>query len=160
MHPDQNLGQISLVPYTVECLDKSWIWLNDPEIRELTMTLPFTREEQQQFFRSLSQRSGYDVWGVSLNGYGVIGAAGLKNQHNSIAEYWGYIGERQFWGGGLGRKLIAAVEEKARELGFLGLYLKVSRANERAIAIYLRSGFIVDPAESNESVLRMDKKCL
>ena len=152
------MGAISLVPYTIECLDKSWIWLNDPEIRELTMTPPFTREEQQRFFHSLPERSGYNVWGVSLAGYGVIGAAGLKNQSDSIAEYWGYIGERQLWGSGLGRKLIAAVESEARALGIIALFLKVARTNERAIALYMKMGFTVDVTESNEKVLHMVKK--
>lgn len=160
MRVEHGASELSLVPYTLECLDKSWFWLNDPEIRELTMTPHFTKEQQQQFFQSLPSCSGYNVWGVALNGYGVIGAAGLKNQRGSMAEYWGYIGERQFWGKGLGRYLVAAVEQKARELGFSELDLKVSVSNDRAIALYVKTGFVVDHAESNEVVLRMVKKRL
>ena len=158
MQNEPQVGALSLVPYTIECLEKSWVWLNDPEIRELTMTPYFTREEQQCFFQSLPERSGYDVWGVCLDGYGVVGAAGLKNQRDSVAEYWGYIGERQFWGAGLGRKLIAAVEAEARALGITALFLKVARTNERAIALYMKTGFTVDITESDENVLHMVKK--
>ncbi len=122
------------------------------------MTSPFTREEQQRFFRSLPERRCYDVWGVFLEGYGVIGAAGLKNQDDSAAEYWGYIGEKQFWGAGLGRKLIAAVETKARVLGIVDLFLKVSRNNERAVSLYQKTGFNIDLAESSQTVLYMIKK--
>ena len=152
------MGAISLVPYTIECLDKSWIWLNDPEIRALTMTPHFTREEQRLFFESLPNRNGYHVWGVSLDGYGVIGAAGLKNQCDAVAEYWGYIGEKQFWGAGLGPQLIEAVEANARTFGIQELFLKVSRDNERALALYRKKDFPIDLAESNESVLHMVKK--
>lgn len=151
------LGNLSLIPYTIECLEKSWDWLNDPEIQKLTMTAPFSRAQQENFFHSLPTRDGYNIWGVSLAGVGLIGAAGLKNQQASAAEYWGYIGERSFWGKGLGYKLISAIEGKARQLQLSDLYLKVSATNTRAIRLYAKVGFTVDPAKSSDGYLYMSK---
>ena len=37
---------LSLVEYTEEFLELSWLWLSDPEIKELTMTPDFTKKEQ------------------------------------------------------------------------------------------------------------------
>ena len=139
---------LSLVPYDERCLEKSWDWLNDPETRELTMTPHFTREDQRRFFEQLPFRKDYQIWGVALGRVELIGAAGVKNHRGSIAEYWGYIGEKRYWGSGFGRSLIAAIEREARELGFNDLDLVVSAKNTRAIALYEKVGFIRDPQAS------------
>ena len=148
---------LSLIHYGRECLERSWVWLNDPEIAELTMTPPFSLEDQLSFFESLPRRTDYTIWGIHLDGSGLVGATGLKNQRGTIAEYWGYIGERQHWGKGLGKYLIALVEEKARELGFENLYLKVSVSNSRAISLYEATSFEVDTSASTNEYLYMTK---
>lgn len=151
-------NRITLQAYDKACLDKSWVWLNDPEIRELTMTPVFTREDQTKFFDQLSHRLDYCIWSVLLDGTEVIGVAGLKNHRGSCAEYWGYIGEKQYWNKGLGRGLIDAVEQKAKQLGFTELYLKVTVANPRAIELYEKVGFVIAPETSTESCLQMVKR--
>lgn len=147
---------ISLVPYDRNCLDHSWKWLSDPEIRELTMTPEFTREQQISFFESLPHREGYSIWGVAFNEQ-LIGAAGLKNQRAAIAEYWTYIGEREFWGKGHGRHIFKSVEEKARLMGLTSLEMKVTKENARSIALHASLGFVLDPATEGDAVLRMVK---
>lgn len=147
---------VDLVPYDRSCLDKSWEWLNDPEIRALTMTPKFTREDQLAFYDSLSSRSDYHIWGVSYQGR-VVGAAGLKNVRDELAEYWGYIGERELWGRGLGKLLMRQVESKAKQLGFCKLDLWVSLANPRAIALYRKMGYSPDQALHDDVVIRMEK---
>ncbi len=148
---------LSLVTYDERCLEKSWGWLNDPETRELTMTPHFTREDQRRFFEQLPSRTDYRIWGVALGGVELIGAAGIKNHRWSIAEYWGYIGEKKYWGRGLGRSLVAKVESEARELGFNGLDLIVSAKNTRAIALYEKVGFVRDPQAFTGCRIRMVK---
>ena len=151
------VSRLALVPYDRQFLDRSWDWLNDPEIRALTLTPEFTREEQIQFFESLTTRPGYKIWGVCL-GSELIGAVGLKNQRAEIAEYWGYIGERKYWGRGLGQEMMSAAEDRARTLGFSALDLKVGATNLRAISLYERMGFVVESVLSNEQVLFMIKR--
>ena len=147
---------VTLVPYDRVCLDKSWEWLNDPEIKALTMTPDFTREDQIAFFDSLSSRVGYHIWGVSCQGQ-TVGAAGLKNVRNTQAEYWGYIGERELWGKGLGKSLMTQVEAEAMRLGYTSLDLRVSKANARAISLYQRMGYNADPTYAEQGVARMVK---
>lgn len=151
-------NKITLGVYDKVCLEKSWAWLNDPEIRELTMTPVFTREDQVKFFDKLSHRLDYCIWSVRLDGTEIIGAAGLKNHRGSCAEYWGYIGEKQYWNKGLGRGLIDAVEQKAKQLGFTELDLRVTVTNPRAIALYEKVGFVITPQTSTESCLQMVKR--
>ena len=69
---------LSLVEYTEEFLELSWLWLSDPEIKELTMTPDFTKKEQLNFFKNIKSRSGYFIYGVSIDGV-KVGACGLKN---------------------------------------------------------------------------------
>ncbi len=154
-----NTGKrISLQAYDKACLDKSWAWLGDPETSALTMTTAFTREDQTKFFEQLPLRTDYHIWGVLLDGEELIGAAGLKNHRGSCAEYWGFIGEKQYWGQGLGLGLFEAVEQKAKQLGFSDLDLKVSVANPRAISLYKKVGFLIDLHTSTESCLQMVKR--
>jgi len=137
----------------------SWEWLNDPEIRDLTMTPVFTREDQLRFFEQLPRRTDYLIWSVVLDGTEVIGAAGLKNHRGDTAEYWGYIGKKQYWNNGLGKLIVIEVEKKAIELGFFWLDLKVSTDNPRAISLYQNTGFVIDPYMSSSYCLRMIKYC-
>lgn len=152
-----NGSTLSLTPYDEECLEKSWEWLNDPEIRFLTMTPEFSKADQRRFFNSLATRADYLIWAVSLDGK-PIGAAGLKNHRESMAEYWGYIGEKALWGGGLGRSMLALVEQKGRSAGFSSLDLKVLAKNERALSLYRKCGYVVDAENSSADVLRMIKR--
>lgn len=151
-------NRISLQAYDKACLDKSWVWLSDPETSALTMTPAFTRDDQTKFFEQLPLRVDYHVWGVLLDGTELIGAAGLKNPRGSCAEYWAYIGEKQYWGKGLGTGLFEAVEQKAKQLGFSDLDLKVSVANLRAISLYEKVGFVIDSHKSAESYFQMVKR--
>ncbi len=147
--------QIRLVPFDQTYLDFSWGWLNDAETKRLTLTPDFTREDQVSFFDSLPDLEGYRIWGVEYDSE-PIGAAGLKNFRGTMAEYWGYIGEKAFWGRGLGSKLMGKVEDAAYDLGFLILDLNVSESNERAIRLYEKHGYF--RTEVSEGVLRMLKR--
>lgn len=146
---------VRLVPFDRPFLDRSWEWLRDQETKRLTMTPDFTSEDQQRFFNSLPTRSDYRVWGVVLAGGEPIGAAGLKNVTGGSAEYWGYIGEKPWWGQGLGGEMLAAVEAEARKLGLAELVLRVAADNVRAVRAYEKSGFQV--AEDQAGVLTMSK---
>ena len=88
---------IHLEPYNRVYLDLSWDWLRDPEIKALTLTPDFTREQQQAFFDALPRRADYKVWGVASDEGEKIGAAGIKHIDGQDGEFWCYIGERTWW---------------------------------------------------------------
>lgn len=56
MNSKQENFCVDFVEYSIEFLELSWEWLNDSEIKSLTMTPDFTREEQIVFFRKLPFR--------------------------------------------------------------------------------------------------------
>jgi RimJ/RimL family protein N-acetyltransferase len=146
-------GKLALVPYDAVYLEKSWRWLRDPEIKTLTLTPDFDRADQRRFFDGLARRSDYLVWGVELSGQKPIGAAGLKHIRERRAEYWGYIGDKEHWGQGLGGQMLEAIEKKALELGIDQLYLTVGQVNTRAISLYLRHGFVADDPSADPQIM-------
>jgi RimJ/RimL family protein N-acetyltransferase len=146
--------RLSFGHFDGDFLERSWQWLHDPEIKRLTMTLDFTREEQLRWFTRLPERSDYLIWGLACEGI-PIGALGLKNITRDEAEYWGYIGDRAYWGAGLGEEMVHFILDKSRALGLNELYLKVHRDNARAVRLYTRLGFIT--SEETDHVLKLRK---
>lgn len=146
---------LHLVAYDRTYLEKSAVWLTDPDTKALTMTPDFTHEVQQAFFASLADRVDYRVWGVAVDGIGPAGAAGIKRIAGTRGEYWGYLGEKNLWGRGLGRYMISAVEDQARALQLTELYLSVSQDNIRAIRLYQKVGYNISVLLDN--TVQMEK---
>ena len=145
---------LEIVKYTEEFLPLSWKWLNDSEMKNLTMTPDFSKEDQINFFNSLSSRKNYKIFGIEFDGI-MIGACGLKNIENEKAEYWGYIGEKGYWGKGLGKEILANMIDLATKEKISSLYLKVEKNNYRAIKLYEKFGFVNKLEEDNYFI--MDK---
>ena len=91
---------IEFVKYNETFLEKSWEWLNDKEIKYLTFTPDFTREQQKEWFLSLKDKKDYFIKGVLYNDI-PIGVVGLKNITDINGEYWGYIGEKEYCNKGI-----------------------------------------------------------
>ena len=144
---------INLVEFDVLFLKKSWKWLNDKEIKEMTDTSDFTKKDQIEWFNSLSKNKKYKIWGVMLEKK-PIGACGLKKIKNKKAEYWGYIGEKNEWGKGYGKEMMNLVEKKAKEIAIKEIYLKVKENNKRAINLYIKSNFIQQDIKNNMIIMR------
>lgn len=144
-----------LIEFTEGILEKSWIWLNDSEIKHLTNTPDFTKESQREWFDNLPKNHCYWVKGIEYEGR-VIGVVGLKfiDKEQKKAEYFGYIGEKEFWGRGLSKLLFDLVFEVAKEKFKLeNLYLNVISQNVRAIKAYEKAGFRIDEITDKNVVM-------
>lgn len=143
--------KIKLVNYSEDFLDKSWEWLTDPEIKKMTNTPTFSRSEQLKWFHSLSLKTDYKIWGIDFNDIH-IGVCGLKNITNTDCEYWGYIGEKKYWGKGIGSMVINELIDYARNNNIKSLWLTVIQENERAIKLYSKLGFMPEPSDFNHLI--------
>ncbi|MET4560626.1 GNAT family N-acetyltransferase [Lysinibacillus parviboronicapiens] len=123
---------------TLEC---SYSWLNDPEIKFLTMTPDFTKESQENWFVSLKNINNYYIKSIYLDNE-PIGALGIKNINENCGEYWGYIAEKKFWGKGYGKYLLDYAIRYAMNINLTYLYLRVVKDNIRAIKLYEKIGFV------------------
>jgi RimJ/RimL family protein N-acetyltransferase len=145
--------RIQLVCFDLNYLEHSWHWLNDAEIHKLTNCPKITRKSQKEWFNNLKRKDDYIIWGIELDSV-PIGACGLKKITDSDCEYWGYVGEKQYWGKGLGSEMINLLEEKARKLGKSTIWLKVIKENMRAITLYKKQGFITESELDSLYVMR------
>ncbi|WP_180182882.1 GNAT family N-acetyltransferase [Acinetobacter sp. YH01020] len=146
-----NYSILKLVEYNYGFLEKSWDWLKDEELKYLTMTPGFTKRQQEDFFESLPTRKDYYIYGISFKEV-AIGACGLKNLIDDKAELWLYIGNKEYWGRGLGKKVMALLENDALEKGIKKLYLKVLKENKVAINLYKKLNY-VDIEEYDEYIV-------
>ena len=129
-----------LVDYNLVFLEKSWQWLNDPDLKALTLTPDFTKQDQLNFYNSIAQRKDYWIKGIEEDAK-PIGAMGLKHINTKEAEYWGYIGEKEYWGRGIGSFMLQEAVSKAKEMGLQKIYLQVIGHNSRAKKLYEKTGF-------------------
>lgn len=115
---------LEFVEFDRNFLESSWKWLTDDEIRILTGTPFMTKRQQEDWFLLLPFQVDYYIWGVKYNGI-PIGACGIKHKTFDKGEYWGYIGEKKYWGRGIGKKMLQYIEQRARIMNLTTLYLHV-----------------------------------
>ena len=75
----------------------------------------------------------------------IVGTANVDSMGENKVRHRAELGiavDRAFWGVGIGRALIAACIECAKEAGYSQLELEVVSENGNAIALYKRMGFI------------------
>ena len=133
---------IQFVEFDRNFLDLSYKWLSDSEIREQTGTPFFSREDQEKWFLSLQTRSDYYVWGVLADNF-PIGVVGIKkiNYSEKHGEYFGYLGEKNYIGQGIGKIMIDYIKKIAMNFGLRELRLHVFSDNIRALKLYEKKGF-------------------
>jgi RimJ/RimL family protein N-acetyltransferase len=148
------ITSIEFVEFDLSFLEKSFKWLSDPNIQYLTMTPNFTKETQLKWFNSLTYRINYKIWGVKYNNI-PIGACGLKNIMSGKGEYWGYIGDREYWGKGIGMEMISYVEDHARTLFLIYIYLHVLVDNLRAQKLYTKMGYQTNEKIDDKVIIMM-----
>ena len=112
------------------------------------MTPDITKENQEEWFCLLPDKNDYYIRGIAVDNK-PIGACGLKHITPEAGEYWGYIGEKDYWGKGIGGRMMAFIEEYAKSLGLKQIYLQVLNNNERAMRLYVKNGYEAVSEEAN-----------
>jgi RimJ/RimL family protein N-acetyltransferase len=151
---EKNIINIKFTEYNKDFLAQSWKWLNDDEVKALTMTPVFTKEQQELFFASLPERTNYFIKGILYND-SPIGACGLKNITEQDGEYWGYIGEKKYWGKGIGKEIMKYIINIAHEKQLKSIYLSVADNNIRAYKLYVKCGFTEEKRENGIITMKL-----
>lgn len=131
-----------LVPFSKLYLDKSYEWLNDPEIQVLINgPIHVTHEGQKIWYAQIINDPTYQIWGIEYDKI-PIGVCGIKHIdfEKKNGEYWGYIGEKKYWGN-KGNLILKKIYYEACKLGIKTLKLSVLKSNARAINLYKKEGF-------------------
>lgn len=147
--------ELTFTTFDDDFLSVSWKWLQDEELCKLLNISPVTMSQQQEWFGNLKKRIDYSIWGISFERQR-IGACGLKNITLTEAEYWGYIGDRNYWGRGIGSSILQFVEKESTARRLEKLYLRVLKLNKVAINLYHKHDFIIKSETSTMFI--MEKK--
>lgn len=149
--------QVRFAEFDEKFFRLSGAWLSDPEIRFLTDTPVLSEADRADWFSQLRGRRDYLIFGVTCNDV-PVGVCGLKNITNGLrAEYWGFIGDKTYWGKGIGAEMIRFIERIAMEQGLRSVFLKVIPQNTRAIKLYAKHGFQELETQPNTESIMMEK---
>ena len=154
---DISANKIKFVKFDRIFLEKSYEWVTTEPVKTLIDAQYITKEQQIEWYNKLEGRTDYFIEGIKYK-LQPIGVWGLKKITTENAEYFGYIGEVEFWGKGIGNLLLKRAIEKAHQFRLKTLYLHVVKFNERAIRLYHRFDFQECPEKSNEKSLYMELK--
>jgi RimJ/RimL family protein N-acetyltransferase len=104
---------------------------------------PATPEAQAKSLRGLLASTAQTVWVAEENGVlvGFLGATRGNFTRNRHTAHFAMGVLRAWWGHGIGRRLLEALDEWAHARGVLRLEMTVVVDNARALALYERAGF-------------------
>jgi len=142
---------ISLMPLSLENVTSFYKWINDKEVIRYSLSYfdKITSEgEISRWYREMLNEKNSINLGIYLkNTNELIGYAGISkiSETNKSGEYFIFIGEKKYWGKGIGTQ----VTKEVLELGFNKfdlnrIMLTVSEPNIGGIRAYEKSGFIVE----------------
>jgi RimJ/RimL family protein N-acetyltransferase len=135
---------IELRPLVPADAETSVRWRNDPAIWTYTGAVgrgPIDVATERAWIERVMMDPGERRYAIVADG-AYIGNAYLTDIADKKAQFHIFIGERDRWGQGLGRRTTAAVLELAwQELDLNDVYLLVHRSNDAAISLYRTLGF-------------------
>jgi RimJ/RimL family protein N-acetyltransferase len=115
-------------------------WWRNPKIIALTSG-NFNPISDEEISKSVSSMTENDLhWIIECDSRS-IGHINLEKINDQQAELQISIGEEEYWGKGIGTKVIEIVLLKAKEKGFSTVKLEVRPTNSRAIHLYEKMGF-------------------
>lgn len=160
-HCPDPIGQLRMImsglclrKYDLLYLAKSEEWLCDPYTKKMTCADNLSHEQRLKWFEDVLLRKDYKIWGLEYDDV-PIGVCGLKSITDIDGEYFGYIGEKDYRGIGIGKSMINQVIDKARQYGLSSIHLKVLHENIPAMSLYCKMGFLEYKSDETFSYMRM-----
>ena len=138
--------KVALGPHRRDLLPLYERWINDFQVtRTLAVPMrPMTREAEEDWYRRTSTGGAFLFTIYALHSLQPIGNTGLHDvdHFHRTAEFGILIGEKEFWGQGLGTETARLMLEYGFTiLGLKNIMLTVYGYNQRGIGAYTRAGF-------------------
>jgi RimJ/RimL family protein N-acetyltransferase len=139
--------KIKLLPLEKEDLPKSRHWANDRYLNsKMLRVLPVTKLNQEGWYQDIVNNPSKMVFAIkTIDNEEHIGNTGFYyiNWIHRRAEFWILIGERDFWGKGIGAEVVSLMQAYAfNNLNLNKVYLNVGKDNKEAIDLYRKCGFV------------------
>jgi RimJ/RimL family protein N-acetyltransferase len=124
-------------------------WLNDPDVkRYLSLYNPLSHAQEEKWFEDLAHHSIAEqplmIEVLDEQEWKAVGNISFINvdQQSRNAELGVFIGDKEFWGKGIGTKAISLMLDYGfKTLNFHRVYLRVFEPNKRGIHCYEKIGF-------------------
>jgi len=117
-------------------------WWHDPELISMTSGNPekFSDKAIQKQVQEMVNDSKAHHWLIEIADQ-VVGHINLCQMTKSKAELQIVIGEKEYWGQGIGKEAIELVLANAKKLNYKEIYIEVRPENLRARKLYKSAGF-------------------
>jgi RimJ/RimL family protein N-acetyltransferase len=124
-------------------------WLNDPDVRRyLSLYTPLSNAQEVKWFEDLANHCLAEqplmIEVQNEKGWKAVGDISYINvdQQSRNAELGVFIGDKEFWGKGIGTKAISLMLDYGfKTLNFHRVYLRVFAPNQRGVHCYEKIGF-------------------
>lgn len=139
--------RVRLRPFEWEDAEKYRHWVNDPEIISLIDRVrPVTAEEHRRWYQTIVSDPHCVIFAIEVlptkQFVGCVWLHGIDDRHR-YAEVRIIIGEKRYWGKGMGKEAISAIVEFAfKKLDLHKLYAYVLGPNARASEAFKGAGFV------------------
>ena len=141
-------SKVSLIPFGQEHITEQYLgWLNDKEMSEIILSADtkMTLEECRAYAEALILSNDENFFAITTNDTSKhIGnfRLGLHDRTNSRVRLGMMIGNKSFWGKGIGTEVVAlGLEFAFNTLNVHKVYLDVREDNLAAINIYEKNNF-------------------
>ena len=147
---------IKLAPFRKKHLEISRQWMNDREICRLFNRIyrPLSAAAQKKWYGNLIKDKSQLTLAIEVNGV-YVGNIGLKNISyiDSKGEYYILIGNKDYWGKGIGTKAtIKFLNYIKKNLKLHKIYLHVDETNIPALKLYKKVGFVKEGILKDELI--------
>jgi len=138
--------QVCLRPFEWEDAEKYRHWVNDPEILSLVdRVLPVTAAEHRPWYEAIVSDPRTAIFSVDLLAeelfVGCVWLSEIDYRHRH-AELRILIGDKRYWGKGIGEETISVLVRFAFEhLNLHKVYAYVLSSNRRAVKAFDKAGF-------------------
>ena len=144
--------KVEIRPLIIDDARKSWKWRNDPLIWKYTGSSPkvkITQNIEIKWIKEVLRRKDEKRFAICVDNI-YVGNIQLTGITKFDAEYHIFIGDKKYWGRGIGKAATQLlIEFGFSELGLKEIYLWVTKLNKSAIRIYKSSGFSVKCKDGN-----------
>ncbi len=138
----------------------SWKWRNDEEVWKHTGSRPnilVTQEIEREWINNVLNQKNSRRFAITVDDK-YVGNIQLTNITSENAEYHIFIGDKDFWGKGIGFSATQQIIRFAKNvLNLSQLYLFVKKENDNAFKLYQRCGFV---QVSEEIKMIIDLNCM
>ena len=117
-------------------------WWRDEELIDLTSGdhSPLMDEEIKRQVDDMAEDIKSHHWLIKADGE-AIGHINLNQKDDNSVEMQIVIGEKNYWGKGIGTEAISLVVSEAKKLGYKKINAEVRPENKRALRLYEKMGF-------------------